>query len=590
MSKASYINEKNRKWWTLATVCFGLLMIVLDGNVVNLALPRIIKDFGASISQIEWINNAYLLTFAIFLITFGRLGDEIGRKKMFAGGLIIFMVGSFLCGIAPSTNALIIFRIIQGLGGAAMMPATLSLIAANFKKEERGGAMGLWGAVAGISIVLGPIIGGYLTDRGLGQHINQLLHIEQYWRYVFYINLPIGILALIATTFIIKESKDRETKHAYDFKGIILSSLSIFTLTYAFIEGAKYGWRKVAEEFKLFGLNIHFGNLSVIPVLFLLAIIFAYIFIRCEKNCGKDPLVDLKLFRSRNFSVGSAAATILSFAMMGSFFLLPLFLQSVLGFSAIETGKNLMPFAITILILSPISGKLADKIGGKVLIILGLTIMAIGGWMLAHFRIDTTMHDLILPFIVMGFGMGLTQAPLTNIALLDTPEDEVGGASGVLSTARQVGSVMGIAILGAVLQTSMSANLNKSLDDIAGLPSNVKNMILESAKSQGMSEDSSNLEEQIKVEMMKNIPSTDMVDNSKLALLPPQQLAQVKAQVAAKQAKLMQRMKETGIAIGTAVKQSFVDSINHTFRIASLIALLGAAVALLFRQNKKSLA
>ncbi len=587
MSKIkSLINDANRKWWTLATVCFALLMIVLDGNVVNLALPTIIKEFNATLSQSEWINNSYLLAFAIFLIAFGRLGDEIGRKKMFLSGLIVFTIGSFLCGFAQNPEQLIFFRVIQGLGGASMMPATLSLLSANFKKEERGGAMGLWGAVAGLGIVLGPILGGYLTEKGLGISINNFLGIEQYWRYVFYINIPIGILALLATIFIIKESRDSEKSHNYDIAGIITSALSIFTLTYAFIEGSAYGWWRAIKQYSLFGYDLYYGTLSVVPILFLISIIFGVVFVWVEKYCKKDPLVDLKLFNNRNFSVGSAAATILSFAMMGLFFLLPLFLQAVLGFSAIETGKNLIPFAITIMIMSPISGKLADKIGGKYLIVVGLAIMAFGGWLLGHFRIDTAVNNLILPFIVMGVGMGLTQSPLTNIALLDTPEDEVGGASGVLSTARQIGSVMGIAILGAVLQTSLNNTLASKLDKIDGMTDNIKSIILQSTKNQGMSEDTSKLEEQIKTEMMKNIPQGAATDPQAIAKMPAAQQLQIKQQIAAKQAEMVAKMKKFGEDIAASVKQSFVDSINHTFRIAALIAALGALVALLFKTKK----
>lgn len=589
MSKIkSLINDNNRKWWTLATVCFALLMIVLDGNVVNLALPTIIKEFGATLSQSEWINNAYLLTFAIFLITFGRLGDEIGRKKMFAAGLITFTIGSILCGLAQNPGQLILFRVIQGLGGASMMPATLSLLTANFKKEERGGAMGLWGAVAGLGIVLGPIVGGYLTEKGLGDAINNFLGISQYWRYVFYINIPIGILALIATLSVIKESKDSEKSHSYDIAGIITSALSIFTLTYAFIEGSTYGWWNAAKTFSISGHEISFGSLSVVPVLFLLSIIFGVIFVLIETRCKKDPLVDLKLFKNRNFSVGSTTAAVLSFAMMGSFFLLPLFLQAVLGFSAIDTGKNLIPFAITIMIMSPISGKLADKIGGKYLIVTGLTIMALGGWLLGHFRVDTQIKDLMMPFIVMGIGMGLTQAPLNNIALLDTPDDEIGGASGVLSTTRQIGSVMGIAILGAVLQTSLSSTLSTKLDNIDGMTEGVKTIILDNTKNQGMSEDTSALEEQIKSEMTKNVSQDTQMNPETIAKLPAVEQQSIMQQMAAKQAEMAQKMKKFGEDIAGSVKQSFVDAINHTFKIASLIALFGALVAFLFRGKEKS--
>lgn len=575
------IKETARKWLTLATVCFALLMIVLDGNVVNLAMPQIMKNFGASLSQIEWVNNAYLLSFAVLLITLGRLGDELGRKKLFSLGLIFFTIGSILCGTASDVNWLIAYRIIQGIGGAAMMPATLSLIAANFEKKERGAAMGIWGAVAGLGIVLGPIVGGYLTDRGLGASLNSFLHITEFWRYVFYINLPVGLLALVAAFLVIPESTDRERSHRYDIMGILLSSLSVFLLTYGFIEGTKYGWWRVIEKYSLFGKEISFGGLSVIPMIFALALALGVVFVFYEKTQKKDPLVDLKLFRKRNFSVGVLVTGILSFGMMGSFFLLPLFLQVVMGYTPIKTGQVLMPFAITIMVMAPIAGRLADKIGGKYLIVVGLSIMALGSYLLAHFRVDTEIRDLILPFVVTGIGMGLSQAPLTNTTLLETPEEEVGGASGVSSTARQIGSVMGIAILGAFLQASLASTINKNIDQIADLPASAKSLIIDNVSSQSFNQDRSKLEEQLAMEMKKGVPAIEIPAN-----LPAERraaLAQSQAQIAKEMAL---KFKQVGERIGEAVKKSFVQSINDTFKLASLIALFGAVVALLLRNKK----
>ncbi|MCX6808560.1 MAG: MFS transporter [Candidatus Berkelbacteria bacterium] len=577
------INDNNRKWWTLGTVCFALLMIVLDGNVVNLAIPSIMKTFNAGMSDMEWVNNAYLLTFAIFLITFGRLGDELGRKRFFIGGLIFFVVGSFLCGLAGNANQLVLFRVVQGLGGAAMMPATLSLIAANFEKRERGMAMGLWGAVSGLGIVLGPILGGYLTDKGLPS-LNGILHISQYWRYVFYINIPIGIIAVLLSFFVIRESMDHEKTHKFDFLGILFSSLSIFLLTYGFIEGAKYGWWKSNEAFSLLGHNIHFGSISVIPFIFLLAVILLAVFIYVERFCHKDPLVDLKLFKARNFSVGSFAAAVLSFAMMGSFFLLPLFLQIVMGFAPIKTGTILLPFALTIMILAPISGRLADRIGGKYLIVAGMAIMALGGFYIGHFRVDTQIRDLILPFIVMGIGMGLSMPPLNNITLLETPEDEIGGASGVLSTARQIGSVMGIAILGAFLQTTLAAKLDANLKAASAIPTPVQAKILEIAKSSNGLTGNVDWQKEF-APLVPSAPSYQIPD-SVAKTMPVVELEQRQKALAAIQTATREYAETLMTNVNAVVKKSFVDSINRTFHLAALIALFGAIISLLFRGGR----
>jgi len=577
---------KNRKWWTLGTVCFALLMIVLDGNVVNLAVPSIMKTFNASIGQIEWVNNAYLLTFAILLITLGRLGDEVGRKKMFLVGLFSFIIGSFLCAAAPSINYLIAFRVIQGIGGAAMMPATLSLIAANFEKKERGAAMGIWGAVSGLGIVLGPILGGYLTEKGLGVNINNLLHITDFWRYVFYINIPVGILAIVSSFLFISESKDSEKKHKYDIVGIFLSSIAIFLLTFGFIEGAKFGWWKVNERFILFGQSIGAGHISVIPFLFLLSILFIIVFVLFEQTQKIDPLVDMNLFKARNFSIGSFAAAVLSFSMMGSFFLLPLFLQSIMGFTAIKTGQVLLPFAITIMIMAPIAGRLADKFGGKYLISAGMAIMAIGGFYIGHFRLDTQINELILPFIIMGLGMGMSMSPLTNITLLETPEDEIGGASGVISTARQIGSVMGIAILAAFLQTVIVSNIRTDLTKIDGLSSALQEKIVDQVKngSNYNAKDSLSilLTESMQQDLRnKAIEIQKASDPKTLSSLSVQ--SEMTAKILKYRDETIIKYKNIGMQIGQASKQSYVDAINKTFFLASLIALFGALVALLFK-------
>jgi len=578
--------EKNRKWWTLGTVCFALLMIVLDGNVVNLAVPSIMKSFDATIGQIEWVNNAYLLTFAILLITFGRLGDEVGRKKMFVLGLVSFIIGSLLCAIAPSINYLIAFRVIQGIGGAAMMPATLSLIAANFEKKERGAAMGIWGAVSGLGIVLGPILGGYLTEKGLGVNLNNLLNVTDFWRYVFYINIPIGILAIVSTLTIVKESKDSEQKHKYDIVGILLSSVSIFLLTFGFIEGAKFGWWKVNEQFILFGQTIGAGDISVIPFLFLLSVLMIIVFVLYEKTRTVDPLVDMNLFKARNFSIGSFAAAVLSFSMMGSFFLLPLFLQSIMGFTAIKTGQVLLPFAITIMIMAPIAGRLADKFGGKYLISAGMAIMAIGGFYIGHFRLDTQINELILPFIIMGLGMGMSMSPLTNITLLETPEDEIGGASGVISTARQIGSVMGIAILAAFLQTTIVSNIRTDIGKIDGLSSSLQEKIIDQVKNGN----NYNAKDSLGTLLASTMQSDLMQKNIEIQKAnDPRNLETYKgpsdtnAQILKYRDVTILKYQNIGMQLGQASKLSYVDAINKTFFFASLIALFGALVALLFK-------
>ena len=560
-------SHPNHKWWTLVTVALGLLMVVLDGNVVNLAIPKILQDFGATLSQMQWVNNAYLLTFAIFLITFGRLGDEMGRKKLFITGMVVFLAGSLMAGLAGNTTQLIIFRILQGFGGAAMMPATLSLISATFEKKERGIAMGVWGGVAGLSIALGPIIGGFLTESGLGHGLNTLLHVTQFWRYVFYINLPIGIAAIVMAFLVIQESRDSEATHKYDIPGIILSAVTIFCLTYGFIQGPSYGWWKPSAPFMVAGHSLQIGSLSVIPGFFALAVIFGALLIWWERRVKVDPLVDIKLFSNRNFWVGNIGAAVLSFGMMGSFFLLPLFLESILGYSPKHTGTSLLPLAITMMIAAPLAGKISDRIGAKWGVTVGMLLMSVGVFMLAHFHLDTTTANLIWPYIVTGLGMGFAMAPITNITLLDIPPDEVGGASGVLSTARQIGSVMGIAILGAYLQSVMPAKIEANVNAIAGLPTAAKTAIVQMAKSGEFTQESAD-----PVKLQGIVAKVLVADSGQPATAP------TAAQIA--------QMQKLGAEISVAGRQGFVDAVNETLKISMFIALLGALVSLLFHNRR----
>jgi EmrB/QacA subfamily drug resistance transporter len=574
--------ERNRKWWVLGTVCFALFMIILDGNVVNLAIPSIINSFDASISQIEWVSNAYLLTFAVFLITFGRLGDEFGRKKMFMIGLALFTLGSVLCGFAGSVEQLIAFRVIQGLGGAAMMPATLSLITVTFKKEERGVALGVWGAMAGLGVVFGPIIGGYLTQSGLGSGLNTLFGVTEYWRYVFFINLPVGLFAYLAAWYIIPESKDKEKRHPVDVVGILLSGASIFFLTFAFIEGTKYGWLEAEKTFSLLGVNIDLGRYSIIPLFFILSAIFIILFFYWERKEDKEPLINLELFKDRNYFVGNLVTMIFSFAMMGSFFLLPLFLQSILGYEPAETGRILLPLALPMIVVAPLAGKFADKFGARYLAFSGLITMAFGQYLIARFTIDTGINDLILPFVVMGIGMGLVQAPISSAVLKNVPEDKAGGASGVVTTIRQVGAVMGIAVLGAVLQSYLVGNIETRIADVEGLPSAAKEQIVAEAKAGNAvrsSEDSQkSLEKTLEEQIKKAVPAPNTEK------LSPESQKTLMAQTESMIKQITEKFQQIGAAIGQAIKASFVDSINSTIKIAALITTFGAFISL-FLEN-----
>jgi EmrB/QacA subfamily drug resistance transporter len=564
------------KWLVLGTVCFALFMINLDGNVVNLAMPTIIRQYHATLSQLEWISNAYMLTFAVFLITLGRLGDQVGRKKMFLAGLVGFTVGSALCGAAQSVSQLIAFRVVQGIGGSAMMPATLSLITANFEKEERGRAMGFWGAVTGLAFILGPIIGGYLTQSGLGAAINGFIGIEQFWRYVFFINVPFGALALVIGLVAIPESKDRETRHHLDVAGMILSSLAVFLLTFGFIEGPRYGWWSSVRDFSVAGVSLRPFGLSIAPLLLALAAVMGISFVLYERRRRQDPLVDLSLFSNRNYSIGMITGVILNFALMGAVFLVPLYCQSVLGIDPIHTGTLMLPFALALLVASPLAGVLSDKVGGKYVLLAGMVILAFSDLLMGRFSVDTRAAELIVPFVVMGLGMGLSMTPLTNLTLYGVSAEKAGGASGVLSTMRQIGAVMGVAVFSVVLQSSMVGSIGVHAREVPHLPPAAQKVLVGYVAGGGLYGVPDGGENGLAAQLARAMrPKTATGAQTPQAASPSQQAAAA------------QMMKDMGAGIDLAMKRSFTDSINVTFLMAALIGAVAVVVAFFIEGKRR---
>jgi len=543
--------SKKTKWLVLGTVCFALFMINLDGNVVNLAMPTIVRQFGATLSQMEWISNAYMLTFAVFLITLGRLGDAVGRRLLFLAGLAGFTVGSALCGLAANVGQLIAFRVLQGIGGSAMMPATLSLITANFKKEEQGRAMGFWGAVAGLSFIMGPIIGGWLTQAGLGPALNRLFGVSDNWRYVFFVNLPFGAIAFPLTLAVVPESKGEEAKHRLDVVGVVLSSLAVLLLTWGFVEGPRYGWWKSTHDLSIGGVALHPFGLSVVPFLFAAAAILVVAFVLYERSRRTDPLVDLSLFRVRNYSVGMVTGVILNFALMGAMFLMPLYCQFVLGIDPVHTGTLMLPFAISLLVTSPLAGILSDRIGGKTLLVAGLAILVVSDFLVARFRMDTPTSQLVLPFVVMGVGIGFSMTPLTNLTLHGVPPKKTGGASGLISTMREIGAVMGVAVFSVILQASMGSAIAAHAAEVEGLPPAARAALVGAVQHGGFSG------------MLGEGPGAIGPDAPSM---PP------------------------AVADGAllAVKRSFTDGVTTTFRIAALVGLAAMLVSLLMTGRRKA--
>ncbi len=431
-------------WIILIVLALGFFMILLDTTIVNVAIPSIIDGLHASLDQILWILNAYILVYAVLLITAGRMGDMLGPKKLFISGMVIFVLASMACGLAQSPGQLILFRVIQAIGGAMLTPQSLSLIASIFPPERRGAAFGVWGGVAGLASVAGPTLGGFLTTTFS-------------WRAIFYVNLPIGIVALTLAVLVMPELESHR-KHQLDVIGVLLASAGLFGLVFGLIEGERYSWGRISN---VAGFSI--GSLQVglisIPSILLAAVLLLVGFIAWEAHV-EEPLLPLSLFKERNFSVANLVQAFVAFAMLGLFLPFTIYLQSVRGLSAEEAGIVIVPMSLTMMFVAPFAGRLTDRVSGKWVLSSGMLLFALGMGLLLKIASATSQGtDFIIPLALAGVGMGCTFAPLTTLAMRTIAPAQAGAASGFLNTVRQVGGALGSAIVGAVLQNRLASEM-----------------------------------------------------------------------------------------------------------------------------------
>lgn len=422
------ITDDNRKWWTLGAMCFALFMIMLDNTVVNVALPSIQRDLGASISGLEWTINGYTLSFAVLLATGGRLGDIFGRRLMFLIGVVVFALSSATAGFAPDQTALVVSRIVQGVGAALMMPGTLSIITDAFPPHERGKAMGTWAGVSALALAVGPVLGGFLTE-----HVS--------WRAIFYVNIPVAVGAVIATLFAVRESRDTSVGREVDYAGVAVLTAGLTALVLALVEGNAWGW----------------GSPQVVALLVGAAVALpAFVFV---ENRVKAPMVQFDLLSDRNFLASVVVALIITFAMMGVFFFLALYMQDILHYSPLEAGVRFLPSTLMIVGVAPVAGRLSDRIGPRWLIAGGLVLVAASLFSFSRIAVDSSYLDLLPGFMLLGIGIAMTMSPMTSAAMNAVPVQKAGIASGVLSMFRMVGGSLGVAVTGAIVQSLTSSRL-----------------------------------------------------------------------------------------------------------------------------------
>ena len=425
-----------RRWWALAAVSLATFMTYLDNNIVNVAIPTIQRSLHLSVSGLEWVVSSYLLTLAGLLLVGGRLADVYGRRRLFGVGLAVFTLSSLAAGLAGSGGVLIASRAVQGVGAALLMPATLAIIMATFTNvRERNTAIGIWAAVSALALALGPVAGGLIS-----QHLH--------WGWIFLINVPIGVITFAIAAFYVDESRAGSAVRQLDLPGLVTSALSLFALTYALIEGDVSGW-----------------TAPLILAAFALAAAAAVAFVLIEARTA-HPMVDLSMFRRREFSGGSGTMMIWAFGILGIYFFTSLYLQQTLGFSPVAAGLAFVPMALCVAVFASIAPRVEARAGAHRTVALGMLLMVAGLVLFARLGLHASYAGLLPGFMLFGAGAGLMNVPLTNAVMQAVPAARAGIASALLNASREVAGLLGITVIGAVLRTRQGAALRSGADPV----------------------------------------------------------------------------------------------------------------------------
>ncbi|MCW3032903.1 MAG: transporter [Solirubrobacterales bacterium] len=433
--RALQMNAENRRWWALGAMCFALFMIMLDNTVVNVALPSIQRSLHASTASLEWTVNAYTLSFAVLLVTGGRLGDLFGRRKLFLAGVVIFASSSAAIGFSPSDTWLVAWRAVQGAGAALMMPATLSIITNAFPAAERGRAIGTWAGVSALALAIGPVLGGFLVENVS-------------WQSIFFINLPVAVAAVFVTLFAVRESRDETVARTVDLPGVATLTVGLAALVLALVEGNAWHWGSAREI-----------------ALFALAIVGLASFATIETR-RRVPMVDFAFFRSRSFLGANIVAFIVSFAMLAMFFFLALYMQNIRGYTPLQAGVRFLPSTLMIVLIAPIAGRLADRIGPRPLMTFGLLCVSGSLFWQSSLTVSSSYATLLPGFVLMGIGMAFVMSPMSTAAMNAVEPAKAGVASGILSMSRMVGGTFGVAVLGALVSTLGGSKLGELLPGV----------------------------------------------------------------------------------------------------------------------------
>jgi EmrB/QacA subfamily drug resistance transporter len=432
LSQRALLHSEERRWWILAVLCLSLLITNLDNTILNVALPTIVRELHASNSQLQWMVDAYVLVFAGLLLTGGSLGDRFGRRGALQFGLVVFGLGSFASAFATSSEQLIATRAFMGIGGAFIMPATLSIITNVFPTHERGKAIGVWAATSGIAAVLGPVTGGFLLEHF-------------YWGSIFLVNIPIVVVGLLAGVFLIPTSKDPSAPKL-DPVGALLSMVGLTVLLYGIIEAPQHGWTD-----------------PTIVACFAVGLAVIGLFLGWEAHID-HPMLDVRYFRSARFTAASLGITMVFFALFGSSFVQTQYFQFVLGYTPFETGLRFLPLAASIIVVSPLSARFVHRFGTKLVVSTGMLLVAIGLMSWASLTATSVFWpDIVWREVVLGIGFALTMAPATESIMGSLPLGKAGVGSAVNDTTRQVGGALGVAVIGSILASVYGSSVGNFL-------------------------------------------------------------------------------------------------------------------------------
>ncbi|MCM2414345.1 MFS transporter [Streptomyces sp. RKAG290] len=420
---------RGHPWLTLFSVAIGVMMVALDGTIVAIANPAIQQDLGASLADVQWITNGYMLALAVSLITAGKLGDRFGHRQTFLIGVVGFAAASGAIGLSHSVVLVITFRVLQGLFGALLMPAALGLLRATFPAEKLNMAIGIWGMVIGASTAGGPILGGVLVE-----HVS--------WQSVFFINVPVGVLALVLGVLILKDHRAENAPRSFDIAGIVLLSTAMFCLIWALIKGSEWGW----------------GDLRTVG--FLVAAVVLFVAFALVEQRVREPLIPLAMFRSVPLSAGTVLMVLMAFAFMGGLFFVTFYLQNVHGMKAVDAGLHLLPLTAMMIVASPLAGFLITKFGPRVPLVGGMVCTAVACFGMSQLTVGTGTFTMSIWFALLGLGLAPVMVGATEVIVGNAPMELSGVAGGLQQAAMQVGGSLGTAVLGAIMASRVDAELD----------------------------------------------------------------------------------------------------------------------------------